>query len=235
MKLLDAIAPGRNDRVYFVGDLIDRGPKSSHVVRFVRDSGHGCVLGNHEQMLLESVTQGRVQQHAVQSWLHSGGQATISSYTSSTALTNDVEWMRTLPAYLDLGDIWLVHAGMHPGLAVEAQTIQECCWIREEFHSATRPYFPNKLIISGHTITFTLPNVIPGALAKGYGWLDIDTGAYHPRSGWLSGVDMASKQVYQFNVVHNVLRILPLAEAMVQIDPTQVVARRRQLQLQPHS
>ncbi|NES08396.1 MAG: serine/threonine protein phosphatase, partial [Okeania sp. SIO2F4] len=38
MALLEAIAPGRDDMVYFLGDLIDRGPKSSQVVEFVRNS-----------------------------------------------------------------------------------------------------------------------------------------------------------------------------------------------------
>ena len=48
MTLLEAIAPGRNDMVYFLGDLIDRGPKSSQVVEFVKNSPYQCILGNHE-------------------------------------------------------------------------------------------------------------------------------------------------------------------------------------------
>ncbi|NJN58979.1 MAG: serine/threonine protein phosphatase, partial [Leptolyngbyaceae cyanobacterium SL_5_9] len=80
-----------------------------------------------------------------------------------------------------------------------------------------------------HTITFTLPNVIPGALAQGRGWLDIDTGAYHPKSGWLTGVDMTNQRVYQINVFQGGKRVLPLAEAVIQIEPEQILARRRQL------
>ena len=33
--LLEAIAPNSEDQVYFLGDLIDRGPQSSQVVDFV--------------------------------------------------------------------------------------------------------------------------------------------------------------------------------------------------------
>jgi len=47
--------------------------------------------------------------------------------------------------------------------------------------TVSQPYFPDKLIIIGHTITFTLPGVSPGKLATDRGWLDIDTGAYHPK------------------------------------------------------
>ncbi|HBK64061.1 MAG TPA: serine/threonine protein phosphatase, partial [Cyanobacteria bacterium UBA11166] len=37
MTLLNAIAPSEEDRVYFLGDLIDRGPKSAQVVEFVKE------------------------------------------------------------------------------------------------------------------------------------------------------------------------------------------------------
>ena len=38
MMLMDAIAPNSDDRVYFLGDLIDRGPDSAQVVEFVKQS-----------------------------------------------------------------------------------------------------------------------------------------------------------------------------------------------------
>jgi serine/threonine protein phosphatase 1 len=229
MRLLDAIAPTTTDQVYFLGDLIDRGPKSAQVVSFVRQHGYPCLLGNHEQLLLDSLPEGKVLQQALQAWLYSGGQNTITSYDNPDLLVEDVNWFRTLPTHLDLGDIWLVHAGVHPGLPIHQQTPQEYCWIRDEFHSMTKPYFPDKLIITGHTITFTLPHVSPGAIAQGQGWLDIDTGAYHPKSGWLTALDITNQQVYQVNVFDQVSRTMPLVEAVVQIDPRQVVSRRRQL------
>jgi len=229
MKLLEAIAPSSEDQIYFVGDLIDRGPKSAQVVHFVRHNSYPCVLGNHEQLLLEALPNGKVHQQALQAWLCSGGQTTIASYSRPEYLLEDSEWIRTLPTHLDLGDIWLAHAGLHPGLPVSEQTTQEYCWIREEFHSMTKPYFSDKLIITGHTITFTLPNISPGALAQGQGWLDIDTGAYHPKSGWLTGVDITTQQVYQVNVFKHLVRRLPLTEAVIQVEPNQVIGRRRQL------
>ncbi|QKD80843.1 serine/threonine protein phosphatase [Thermoleptolyngbya sichuanensis A183] len=229
MRLLEVIAPDARDQVYFLGDLIDRGPKSAQVVSFVRRQGYVSLLGNHEQMLLEVMPHGKLSYQALQAWLFSGGQTTMQSYgKSDDLLMEHVTWMRSLPTHLDLGDIWLSHAGMHPALSVADHTAQEYCWVRDEFHSMTRPYFPDKLIITGHTITFTLPNVPPGAIAQGQGWLDIDTGAYHPRSGWLTGLDHTHQRVYQVNVQTQESRVLPLAEASVQIDPARVMARRRQ-------
>lgn len=231
MNLLEAIAPGANDQIYFLGDLIDRGPQSAQVVEFVRQSGYTSVLGNHEQLLLNALPQEGMSSQALHAWLYSGGQTTIASYSATSQLLDHAEWIRTFPTHLDLGDIWLVHAGVHPTIPLTQQTPQEYCWIREEFHSIPKPYFQDKLIITGHTITFTLPNVPPGGLAQGQGWLDIDTGAYHPRSGWLTGLDVSRQQVYQFNVLQNRARVIPLMEAVIKVDPEQVVRRRSLVQI----
>ncbi len=220
MKLLDAIAPATDDNVYFLGDLIDRGPESSQVVEFVKNSPYYCLMGNHEQMLINILSDGGSSSSAVQAWLYSGGQATVASYEQSIIPHEHVEWLMSLPTYLDLGDVWLTHAGVDPTLPVYEQTADQFCWIRDEFHSMETPYFPDKLIIIGHTITFTMPGVKPGNLCQGIGWLDIDTGAYHPRSGWLTGLDVDNQMVYQVNVLKpDMSRTVPLEEIVTIINP----------------
>jgi len=211
MTLLEAIAPGRDDMVYFLGDLIDRGPKSSQVVEFVRKSPYQSILGNHEYMMIQALSDTQVKQEAWHSWYHSGGIETVQSYRDTGIMPyDDLEWMRSLPLYRDLGDIWLVHAGINPKLPLQKQAHHECCWIRNEFHSVEKPYFSDKLIIIGHTITFTFNDVDPGELVCGAGWLDIDTSAYHPRSGWLTGLDVDNNIIYQVNVRNNQTRKVPL-------------------------
>ncbi|NJL84776.1 MAG: serine/threonine protein phosphatase [Leptolyngbyaceae cyanobacterium SM1_1_3] len=228
MRLLEAIALEETDRLYFVGDLIDRGPKSAQVVKFVRAHADGCVLGNHEQLLLEAFPKGKTHVPALQGWLYSGGQSTLSSYGASIdQLLEDVQWIRSLPLFIDLNNLWLVHAGVNPKLSLSEQTHHDLCWIRDPFHTSANPYFADKLIITGHTITFTLPQVEPGQLAHGQGWIDIDTGAYHPKSGWLTGVDFDNEQVYQINVFDHVLRKRSLADATTPIQPNKVKLRSR--------
>ena len=220
MLLLEALAPSLKDRVYLLGDLIDRGPKSAQVLDFVQHSPYQTLLGNHEQLMLEALSGPSVDLRAWQFWLYSGGEATVASYRDTGMMPyKHLEWLRSLPTYLDLGDIWLVHAGVHPTMPISEQSIEQLCWIRKEFHTIPKPYFPNKLIITGHTITFTFEGVRPGELVRGQGWLDIDTGAYHPKSGWLTGFDLNYRRVYQVNVFNNQVRILPFDEVVRQLKP----------------
>ncbi|CEJ47977.1 metallophosphoesterase family protein [Umezakia ovalisporum] len=226
MRLMDLIAPASDDQVYFLGDLIDRGPKSSQVIDFVKNNNYPCLLGNHEQMLLSILSGDNISTQAMQAWLYGGGQATIASYKNAHVPKEHLDWLRTLPTYLDLGHVWLTHAGVDPYLPLAQQTAEQFCWIRHEFHSIQQPYFIDKLMIIGHTITFTFPGVSPGQLAQGRGWLDIDTGAYHPRSGWLTALDITNNLIYQVNMFNDCLQTLPLAEGVVMIDPSKIAARR---------
>ncbi len=226
MQLLEAIAPTKEDKIYFLGDLIDRGPESSQVVDFIKENSYPCLLGNHEHMLVRILTDTNASTPSVQGWLYSGGQATLASYKDGKIPPEHLEWFQSLPLYLDLGDIFLVHAGIDPSKTIEEQKAEEFCWIRDKFHSIQTPYFPDKVIIVGHTITFTFPGIPPGKIARGAGWLDLDTGAYHPRSGWLTAFDVTNRQVYQANTFKRSIRTLSLEEASAKINVTSLKVNR---------
>jgi serine/threonine protein phosphatase 1 len=218
-QLLQRLDLKSEDSLYFLGDLVDRGPESAKVVEFVKSKGYPCLMGNHEQMMLAAFNEPGLDDWAMEMWLRAGGNTTLASYQDLDCLAEHLDWLSTLPTYLDLDDLWLVHAGVHPYLPLEAQTSQEFCWIRSEFHSTKEPFFPNKLIISGHTITFTFPGITPGQIVSGPGWLDIDTGAYHSKSGWLTALDVTQQGVYQVNVWTGQERVRSYAEAITSIAP----------------
>jgi Calcineurin-like phosphoesterase. len=218
MLLIDKINLQSDDQVYFLGDLIDRGPRSAEVVEWVKVNKFPCIKGNHEIMCLDAYSSPD-STIIWQGWLVNGGARTLQSYGDNGISDEHLEWLWDLPLYIDLGDIWLVHAGVNPLMPLEEQTSTEFCWIREEFHSSNVPYFPDKTIITGHTITFTFSGVQPGQIVKGAGWIDIDTGAYHPKSGWLTALDVDAWMVHQTNVFSKRYRCVPLADIVLTYSP----------------
>ena len=98
------------DRLWFVGDLVNRGPKSLAVLRFVRGLGESAVtvLGNHD---LHLVTQ------------HEGFERRRKDDTFADALGAPdakelVDWLRTRPLMHAEGNWAMVHAGLLPGWSV---------------------------------------------------------------------------------------------------------------------
>ncbi|MGY6528488.1 MAG: metallophosphoesterase family protein [Cyanobacterium sp.] len=225
MGLLEAIAPTNEDEIYFLGDLIDRGPDSAKVVSFAMENNYQCILGNHEVMLLQSFTQKGLNHMSFQSWLQNGGYSTITSYKNKIP-PEHLEWMRQMPLNIDLGDYWLVHAGVDPRKPYQNQDSDEFCWIRNEFHSISEPYFQDKTIVIGHTITFTFPGVKPGQLAQGNGWIGIDTGAYHHGCGKLTALELNNSMVYQVDSFGQHFSSKKLEDVVHKINPRNLTSRR---------
>lgn len=104
-----------NDRLVFVGDLVNKGPKSLDVVRFVRDSGSLCVRGNHDDAALS----------AYYKWVHAGRIPGAAKYPYVEQFeADDVAFLEQLPFSLSLpnhGDIIVVHAGVVLEVELEEQ------------------------------------------------------------------------------------------------------------------
>src|ERR1039457_2707378 len=77
----EIIVLNRNDELYLLGDLIDRGPDTKGLLDFIFElSGQGfavsSVRGNHEDMFLRSCNS----RFEVALWGHNGGWATLKSF-----------------------------------------------------------------------------------------------------------------------------------------------------------
>ena len=114
-------------KLIFVGDLIDRGSQSAHVVKFARDNKLSCVRGNHEEMMIEhgstflNAIENDLEIEQNNMWFKYGGIETLLSYglvsySESVIVPHpfikefishfkeDIEWMKTLPLYLELNE-----------------------------------------------------------------------------------------------------------------------------------
>ena len=104
--LLAQLGLGAADRLWFVGDLVNRGPKSLEVLRFVRELGERAitVLGNHD---LHLVTQ------------HEGYERprkddTFGDLMAAPDRGELIDWLRTRPMMHAGSDYAMVHAGLLP-------------------------------------------------------------------------------------------------------------------------
>ena len=180
--------PEKSCIIVFLGDLIDRGPQSADVLKFLRTQKPDYadmyfIKGNHEEMMLRTLTG---EASLIPDWLRHGGKACAISYgvDPSQLHSQDPEFLehlllsyipkedlRFLESFVDsvsFGDFFLVHAGVRPGVALADQTGRDLRWIRKDFLDAKEEF--GAVIVHGHTISedvVHLPNRI-----------GVDTGTY---------------------------------------------------------
>ena len=110
MDLLEQVRfePGR-DRLWFTGDLVNRGPQSLACLRFVKDLGDTAitVLGNHELHLL-AIGNGQSQ------YLHDAD--TLDEILAADDCAELLDWLRHLPLihHDEQTGFTLLHAGLPP-------------------------------------------------------------------------------------------------------------------------
>lgn len=111
-RLLEAIAfdPAR-DRLWFTGDLVNRGPDSLGCLRRVKSLGNAAVtvLGNHDLHLL-CVAEG-VERDRPRDTLH--------DVLAAPDRDELLAWLRSRPLFHVAEGHALVHAGLLPGWSVE--------------------------------------------------------------------------------------------------------------------
>lgn len=169
LTLLDSLNLSSRDRVVLLGDLVDRGPRSCEVIRIARENPQiFSVLGNHEEMMLNSFDVDNIQTMTAQqtNWFYVGGRATNQSYidefTNSQGQIDDFDlrmrvgkdlaWLDSLPHHIVLDDFRLVHAGYSPWDGdLDLQSTDTLMWIRGEFHNSITPVDEKRTVVFGHS------------------------------------------------------------------------------------
>ncbi len=111
-RLLDLVRfDPATDRLWFVGDLVNRGPDSLATLRFVRDLGSTAitVLGNHDLHLL-AIAEGFQT-------LKRGD--TLADILEAPDRAQLLEWLRRQPLLHREHGVTMVHAGLLPDWTIE--------------------------------------------------------------------------------------------------------------------
>jgi serine/threonine protein phosphatase 1 len=164
-----------------VGDFVDKGPDSAGVIaRLLRGAPAPMVnlMGNHERTMLDALDG---QRAAVTDFRMTGGVEALASW-GIDAGSDPVGWAARIPAahlgfIRDLrlmhrhGPYLFVHAGIRPGVPLEAQDPDDLLRIRHGFLESPAGF--GVVVVHGHT-----PTKGPVVRANRIG---IDTGAVFGR------------------------------------------------------
>jgi len=184
----DRARGGATTTLFFLGDLVDRGPDSAGVVERVRKLAASEVnvrvlMGNHEEVFLAAV-QGDLP--ALRFCCRIGGRDTLISYgiaedeyerldyaelaerLSDVVPPEHIAFMTGFEDVIVAGGYAFVHAGLRPGVPIAEQRQKDMRWIRETFLDHDEPF--EAFVVHGHTI---LEDVDERSNRIG-----IDTGAY---------------------------------------------------------
>jgi serine/threonine protein phosphatase 1 len=178
---------GRECLTITLGDYVDRGPDSRGVLDRLSQNPfptrYVALRGNHEALLEAFLQRPSVLDH----WRHLGGLETLHSYgiavnelmrgkgyeeaalaLSAAVPEKHLAFLRSLKNSVTIGEYFLCHAGVRPGIPLDRQNIDDLLWIREEFLNSDLAH--GKMLIHGHT-----PNEWPEVKRNR---VNIDTGAF---------------------------------------------------------
>lgn len=161
--------------VIHLGDYVDRGPDCRGVVDHLangtaRGENWVTLKGNHDRMFarfLRDPFEPEEGLRAELSWLHPriGGAATLASYGIRNAADRPLapvhaeavaavpeahrHFLESRPIWHQRGEAVFVHAGIRPGIPMQAQTETDLVWIRGGFLDDSREH--GFLVVHGHT------------------------------------------------------------------------------------
>ena len=200
LKLLDKInySP-KNHRLILLGDIINRGPKSLEVLKWIKKNHIEVVLGNHELAFLKEAKSGVLRD-----------SFKILKNQMGAQFSSWVNWMKSWPLYIEEDTYVVVHAGIvpdeHPSQSNPHYLVYIRQWDAEKGVPVKRAkeslkraeqdkmfppwytfYKGKKLIIYGHWAE--------QGLKLRENTIGLDTGCVY--GGHLSGLFLPSKKVVQ--------------------------------------
>ena len=158
-----------SDRLFSVGDLIDRGPKSLECLLLPAEPWFHAVRGNHEQLMIDGLSSGDVSL-----WCHNGGRWHLdhSPLEMQTLAQNlDASLPHAIQVETSCGTIGVIHADVSSGNWGEFDADRDI-WSRARYgFDDIGPVDGVDVLVVGHTIV--------DSPVRFHNVVNLDTGAYH--------------------------------------------------------
>jgi len=202
-KLLQKIEFSHNDQLFLLGDYIDRGPDSKGVFDTIwrlmeQDYSVACILGNHEEILLQAVANFNTPK--ARKWYHNhGGKNTLKSFgiDHPKAIPQQyIDFVQGLPHYIEFENYILVHAGLNLQISKPFSDHYAMLWMREYEQTVNKEWLDGRRIIHGHTPTDQ--QIIKDKVQEGRIIIGIDNGCAYPvgNLNHLCALELASQTLY---------------------------------------
>ena len=190
-RILSMIGLTEDDQLFIIGDVVDRGPRGTELLRRIRKMPRvTMMLGNHEYMMVNWLRH-RENRDYQWLWYRNGGEITEAQFMAlSPAEREDMlGWLEDLPVQIT------VRAGKKDYLLVHACPVQlfdELGWRnddRREFAVWKRIDYDTKLpdgptVVFGHTPTIQFQTPDPKMrIWRGENRIGIDCGCAYPEEG----------------------------------------------------
>lgn len=201
--LLEKINFTQQDKLFLLGDYIDRGPDSRGVIDHIwklQSEGYQvhCLRGNHEQMLLDEIAK-------INEW-YKGEPATLVSFEvnqNEDIPEKYIDWMKRLDYYFELDDYILVHAGLNFLRTDPLADLKEMMWVRRWYDQIDRNWLGKRIIVHGHTPTKKSAVEKSLKILDHLPVIDIDAGCYYETEGFgnLTAFNLDSRElIFQPNL-----------------------------------
>lgn len=196
LKILESINFSKDDFLYVLGDVVDRGRDGVKIIKWLmQNSNTMLLLGNHEDMLLNcefvfeegfdpfySNLYGE-KRKAYELWISNGGGSTFEALnaTRSSEQKYIFEYLKSASLYKELTvngrKFVLTHSGFgnfSPEKPLYEYSKKELLWHRPTQYTE---YFDDVITVFGHTPTFLIEGSTRGRARRTATWIDIDVGA----------------------------------------------------------
>ena len=158
IKLLHKIRFSENDKMYVLGDIIDKGPYSVKLIKYIMETPNiHCIKGNHEHMLIGEYYA--LMEDSPECFDDVLRILQRHFRDDDEKLTFEmIDWLEALPYYIEGADFIAVHAGiphdesdgnlLDPDLVMPEQLIFDRSFKDPKFAPKSK-----KCVIFGHTPT----------------------------------------------------------------------------------